>query len=347
MIATKINTSRIAGPSDLYSINWIQSQLIGSQKISKGTRGYIWFLLALVKQGFETISATQREIADAYYRASGGNKSVRSLQYALKELEEIDFIRRSKYRIGPDHFRSVIVINTEAFSFWTRKRTKNISPIPTQNYTSPYAQNMQKDTGRSIKPCNYSPSSVNENKEPRVRARCKTNARQFNFHPIIFSLLTVLRWPKTEPPELRLARAELAGQVDRTEIAWPKWEREWQRLPIDEREGICRTSFLPRLRDHSSDGFKCPPPAPVAPIRKRQEPPEPPPVPATREQVLAALSGAAFYKRPVESLPPPPKSLSETDMKLLCKSRDATEDRRKGVVQEDRRIPDISSHDQK
>lgn len=336
MIATKINHSRIAGPNELYSTNWVQSQLIGAQTLSRGTRGYLWFCLALVKRGYETIAATQREIADSYYRATGGNRSIRSLQYALNELEENGFVRRSKYRVGSDHFRSVIVINKDAFAFWTRERSKNVTPIPTPVYNSSYAQKMPKDTGREITPCNNLLSSDSEYKEPRAHMRSKSNAKQFKFHPIIFSLLTVLKWPKFEPVEIQLAKAELSGLVDRTEIRWSKWERDWQRLPIDEREGICRTSFLPRLRDHSAGGLTIPKPrtkAAVTPIRKPEpaKPPEPF-VPATRDFVSSLLSAAAFYKRPETEPDKPPAKISETDLKLLSETRKATEDRRKRIV---------------
>ena len=330
---------RIAEQNDLYSVNWVQSQLVGAQKLKSGTRPYLWYLLALVKRGYETIAAPQRTIADACHRATGGNKSIRSLQYALNELEENEFITRRKYRIGDDHFRSVILINREAFSFWTRVKTKNVTPMPTRTHISTYAHDVRKDNVREITPCKSTHSSDNNYNTLAARARCKTSAKQFKFHPIIFSLLTVLfgrnirRWPTVYPSAVQLAHAEISGETDRTEIRWGRWESEWQRMPISEREGICRTSFLPRLQSHSQkfDRSKITPmkaTSPPKPKPPRAKPADLPPVLATPDHVRTLLSNAAFYERPTEKEKPTVKNnLGEDELAILSRTRERLKNR--------------------
>ena len=240
--------SRVCTENQLYSITYNQISLVGSQELSPRARRYLSFFITVVKLGYHSIIANADTIADAIYRAQGQTKSVRTLQYALKEIETAGFCSRKKFRVGKNHFKTIIEFNIERFVYWTKIKSKKLTPITTSSHISPYAQDLQIDDRRNNSPC-LTPQNtyLNEHNKQCAYTRSKHYAN-FKHLPIIFTLLTILKGKPDRGKILALAQREIDGYSSATDIRWKHWGSIWHTMPIEEREGIARVDFLPRLR---------------------------------------------------------------------------------------------------
>jgi len=252
------------------------------------------------------------------------------LRYALDELETKGYISRPRNR-GENHFKTVININTDRFVYWTRKPSKNISPLPTHDYNSGYVQSLQTDD-RKINQSVSTPQYpyIKENKEQHACTRSKAYAG-FKYHPIIYTLLKVLFWRNPERGTL-LSRAarEIAGYSTHTGIDWPYWESIWQSLPKEEREGIARVDFLPRLRENPVTPIS--PPIPVAETMTQIADPTARPLQGSIMEHIRDIINKTTKPEdkppaldeapgPKKAGPPPPPDIVLTDEELLLLSR--------------------------
>jgi hypothetical protein len=245
---SSVEANKIANTGDLDRIEFTIFDC-HSADISNKSRALLSLVICLVKLGYTGIKSPIDALNRALYRSSGYSCSTRTLFRALSELESRGFIYRSKYRVGDDRFSTLIHLNLEAFSFWTRKRSQNISPIPTLYPKSSQLTNWQKDAGTSTH------SRVNSRKDniynkPRARASRKYSKW---VHPIIFTIGLLMRGPARK---FVLARAtlelEMGGDVaGHSGVPWSAWPR-WQEMDKGARENIARNEIIPRLLDRST-----------------------------------------------------------------------------------------------
>lgn len=250
--------SRVCRENQLYSITYNVLPLVGCQELSPRARRYLAFFISVVKCGYHSIIANADTIADSIFRAQGQTKSVRTLQYALTELEAAGFISRRKYRVGDNHFKTVIELHTDRFIYWTKIKSKKVVSLPTQTHISSYVQGLQIDDRRNQSPC-LTPKNtyLNEHNKQRAGTRSKPYAN-FKHIPIIFTLLTILKGKPDRGKIVAYAQREIDGYSKQTDIRWNYWSAIWQSMPVCEREGIARVDFLPRLRQALS--------SPVSPL---------------------------------------------------------------------------------
>lgn len=251
----KQNQYRVASINEIFSISYNFLELNGASNLTPRARRYLFFFVALVKIGYTAVAVPMEALAEAIYRAQGQTKSVRTLRTALQELEKTGYLRRNKYRIGDDHFRSVIILNTDKFVYWTQRRSKNVIPLPTQSHNSGYRQVLPKANLTTTKSrVNSQNTYKSENNKPRAHARCNLNTKNHKYHPLIYTLMVVL---KGEPEVLRRKVLSLATHEIRipdenvSGVNWRYWESRWPFLdhrPDGERELIAKSQILPALK---------------------------------------------------------------------------------------------------
>jgi hypothetical protein len=307
--ARKITFDKIARKNDLYRIVATIFELPGTSNLSRRARRYLFFFIALAREGYCQIVAPLAVLADAIYRAQGQTASIRTLSSALAELERAGFILRHKCRLGAHHSSSVIDLYPERFAFWTRVRTQKISPLPispqpTSSYISPCRQVLPTDD-RTIdhSRVNSCCSSVINNKEQRARARSNKSAN-FAYHPIIYTLICVIDKNDARKAELLdTAKREIAGGENLTGIDWSYYSRLWHSLdsnPGGRRERTARAEIIPLL----TGSFQMTTPAEqeISPAPFQPEPnPQPDYEPVTPEMIAEFRKGLSL---PSSSLSP-------------------------------------------
>lgn len=352
---------RVAKENELFSISYNFLELEGTSNLSPRARRYLFFFVSLVKLGYTAVAAPMEALAAAIFRAQGQTRSVRTLRSALAELESAGYLHRNKYRIGDDHFRSVIILHTERFVYWTRKRSGNVVPITTVNHNSGYRQNLPKaDLTTTPLRVNSQNSSESDNTLPRTHTRSNLNTKSHKFHPIIFTLMIVL---KREPREQRnrlLSQAahEIRNRRDNASgVDWDYWETRWPFMdhrPGGERENTAKATILPRLesvlcprpsltalsesRSPGGLGQNLPPPSEGRGLIKPEKPDSP-------ETIKRLVRGFLDGKEPDD--PPPPKEtaaeflpgevvLDERELAVLTgarvRTKQARQNDREGVV---------------
>ena len=241
--------TRVLNENSIYSIKYNTLTLDGTSNLSPRARRYLAFFVSVVKMGYRSISCRADVMADAIYRAQGQTKSVRTLSSAIRELESHGFMLRRTNRIGEDNFKTIITINAEKFTYWTKEREKNVIPLPTTSHISPYRQTLPRDDCRNESPrVNSQYSYSSENNKPRAHTRNNKHAKKFKFHPIIYTLMMVLRGKPDKTKLVDIAHEELSGQTSRAPLDWKGLESRWQAMPIMERDGIARADIIPVLR---------------------------------------------------------------------------------------------------
>jgi hypothetical protein len=243
---------KIARANDLYSIYYCVFQLPGTSDFSRRARRYLFFFISLVKAGYTEIRAPMGAIADAIFRAQGQTSSVSTLRTALRELEDLGYLVRRKYRIGHDKSGAVIQLNLERFCFWTRIQRSNVTPIPTHTHNSSCQQNLVGDDRRntSMLVNSQDPTKI-RNKEPRADTRSKDRAKKHQYHPIVYTLMCVLPEGPDRSEMLNLARREISTSTGETSgIDWPYFTKLWPALdpfPGGRRETTAKREIVPLL----------------------------------------------------------------------------------------------------
>lgn len=249
--AKKLQRSRVAGKNELYSIVHCDFHLPGTTSLTPRARRYLFFIICLVRSGYERISAPMAVISDAVYRAQGQTASVRTLRSAFAELESAGFLTREKCRLGGDRKNSVIDFNMERFVFWTKIRSGNVIPCNTNTHDSSCRQVLPTDD-RLIPNyhVNYQYSSVNTYKEANDHARSKKSAKKHKYHPIVYTLLCVMCAGKRKRDAISLAMSELSGSENISGVDWTYYERLWPALDVSpggRRETTALREIVPLL----------------------------------------------------------------------------------------------------
>lgn len=213
------------------------------------------FMIALFRLNYSGITACNHSILQTIEK-TGYHMSERTLYRALAELESLGFFKRSKFRVSHDHFKTKIEFLDDRFLFF--KKSNSPSPVTqthTQNYTSPYLPNWQESPRTKINiHVNSSNYSAKELNKPRARASSFKNW----VHPVLFSLMCVLKREKDRDRAYLISRArfEIEAEGRGLEIAGSSgvdWSRpHWQEMPYNQRESIIRQEILPALRSKAS-----------------------------------------------------------------------------------------------
>ena len=254
MLAEKlsINRNKVARINDLYTIEYCVFSIPGTSDLSARERRYLFFLISLVKSGYTEIRAPMAVISDAIYRSQGQTASVTTLRTAFRELEARGFITRGKCRIGRDVTGALIRIHVERFVFWTKIRTHNIAPLPTQCDNSRPQQVLPGDDRRNTTiGVNSQDYSIKRKEGSNARAHSKKSAKIHKYHPVVYTLLCVLPQSPQKKSAIQLAEREIAsGSSSQSGIDWPHFARLWRALdpsPGGGRERTARREIAPLL----------------------------------------------------------------------------------------------------
>jgi hypothetical protein len=208
--------------------------------------------------GYSGVSAPMGAIADAVYRSSNGEaKSIRTLQRANIELEAKGYIECARFRDGERSRGALINFVSNAFTFWTKIASKNITPLPTQSHISPDATTCHpSDRTRDKVSSNSLDLLESIDTKPRARARAvKKPSRRKN--PVLFSVVMVLSKMALHRTERRTARARAeieskactAGVelINPSGVDWAYWEKRWSEFSIPVRETVAAKEIIPCL----------------------------------------------------------------------------------------------------
>lgn len=290
--ARSIQINRTAYHADLFQIEFCTVATRGSAGLSPLARSYLSFLLALVRLGYSQIKAPLAVIAAAQFRAFGYTKSRRSAQRAIDELSKHGFIHRPALRINYDSKLSVININIDRFSFWTKNPKK-----PTLSSKNLHAPNLPTDKLTSnpknlqiVDPMVLSSNSL-KSKINAKNKKAKTNFDSWQ-DPRFYTVRLVLAVDRPAQAALIESRARAFFAKNSTGHKWTA--QNWQTLTYSEREYIARHELIPEIQSNALQAapnalqtlIDClvhrpeptPEPAPLAPESPIKEPSEPTPI---------------------------------------------------------------------
>lgn len=262
--------SRFATAHDLQKVEFATCQLAGTGDLSPLGRSWLFFLVALVRMGYEGIRAPVAAVAAAQYRALGMTRSERSAHRGLAELELAGYIRRQKFRVKADRFASIVHFDMKRFAYWTRQKP-HLIPV-TVDYMHLHTPDWRKDevTSESLLVNSRNSLGLEVKQHPRAtifkerfkKAPGENGEGERREHPILYTLRVITQGmgPKKRKPILELARYELANPKERgSGAAWSKWLRKdpsgngriaFEDLAIPhEREMVAREQFLPYLQE--------------------------------------------------------------------------------------------------
>lgn len=304
------NATKIATLTSLPKITYTLREP-GAADLSPRARVYLAYFVALAKMGYASIAVPINALTRALLAAGGRYRSDRSTYLALAELEAKGYLRRSRYRIAEDHFRTVINLELAKLAFWTGKRVGKCTPISSK---VGYVQGLQEDTGTSKLLDTTSVSNFQDTYIDRTIGRVEDRAKAiWKWAPVLYTLRCLLGSPRS--PEVRIATAEYHGLVESMSgIDWPYWDARWAELSIPVRESIAQVELLPALQEaakHRSRGQIARLPRPInlktgisestavrkKPIKtsayRKKEKTEKPGIGVTPEMVRAALDDLA------------------------------------------------------
>lgn len=225
----------------------------GAADVTPRGRVYLAYLVALAKMGYASIAVPVNALTRAQMASGGRYRSDRSTYLALAELESKGYLRRSRYRIGDNHFRTVINLDLAALSFWTRQSVGKCTPISRK---VGYVQGLQEDPMTSNLPITTSDPRSNIAYIDRTvgtvgRVTDRAKGVVWKWAPVLYTLRCLLGSPRA--PEVRIATAEYHGLVESMSgIDWPYWESRWTELSIPVRESTAKAELLPALHAAAS-----------------------------------------------------------------------------------------------
>lgn len=284
---------------DLQRITSVTAYNTGCANLKNRSQTLLWYLLACVRMGYSEIKVPIGALLDEVSR--GKKYSESTLYRALRELENLGYISRDRFRIGENRKRVIIHLNVDAFSYWTRKKSNNVIPFSTSAHIGTPLSNCQLDKGMIIEErVNTHNNTVLFNKtHARVdNDRCQQYKKQKktigkHIHPILFTL-RILFWnqdiaqriPKGSPMyAIAKSEIEAPGSTD-CPVDFKYWTDRWQEMSKDRREITAAQEIVPYLKNrrkiaHQSSNFK----KPAAPPQKPAAPPQKPGRPATPDEI--------------------------------------------------------------
>lgn len=257
--ATQNQQKNHATTQDLEKIVFSTLQLAGTGMLSPLARRWLAFCVVLARLGYVGIHAPMWAIVKAQYRAQGQTRSESTAYRGLRALETAGYIRRQKYRLGPDKFATIVHFELEKFGYWLREKA-HIQSVTCDYINSQLSICEETEVTNQGSRVNSQDSSIKDNKP----ARAKSYKEQFKKplgakkreHPVFYTLKIVTRGMGKAKRRLLLARAytELFAPKLRSSGAdFQKWgdESKWLELTISERETVAREQILPYLENMS------------------------------------------------------------------------------------------------
>ncbi len=292
---TKNHPERLATRRDLEKISFATLQLAGTGNLSPLGRRWLCFFVVLARLGYLGIHAPVWSIVSAQYRAQGQTKSESTFYRAARQLEQAGYIRRQKYRIGPDRFGVKIYFKMDRFTYWLREKA-HVHSV-TCDYIAAQLSNCEQtevtNQGSCVNSLNSSNLVVNvprareqSNKEHFKKTKMGKEQgdreRRTREHPIVYSIrrATMQMDSKRRAVLIALAKREAENPKRRRSGApWGKWDRRNQqtgRIAFEElsipheREYVARSEFLPYLE--SMAGLEKIEPVVKAAVERRLKP---------------------------------------------------------------------------
>lgn len=274
---------RLASAHKIRMIDFSRSGIAGTGSLSPRARRTLAVYVILVKWDYAGIAAPLGAIADAVWRSScGEGKSIRTLQRANEELIERGYITKDTFRTGERSKMTVIHFNSDAFAYWTGRRSQNIAPLPTPSHNVVPRETMC-DNSPPTTNCHPSdpqtdtfPSSPNYPTEKETKSRAgaraskKSSRRRKN--AVLFSIGCVLdKLTGVHRRDRKAARARAKCELEaggagveilnHSGVDWDYWVKRWGDIwPVEARESIAGREIVPALL-----GGDCSTPEPIAP----------------------------------------------------------------------------------
>lgn len=237
--------------------------------MSPRARRTLAIYLILVKWDYTGIAAPMGAIADAIKRATfGEGGSIRTLQRANKELSERGFIEIPQFRPGVHSKHAVIRFNLDAFSYWTGKKSKSVSPMPTQSHNVVSRETMcdtvahtttcrPSDRTRDNSCSNSQDLPKNINTKQRAGARAKFKISRKNALIYTVSRVVLPQMQNLHRTERKEARSRMECEIkaiaagieilNPSGVDWEYWEKRWEEMTISARESTARREIIPAL----------------------------------------------------------------------------------------------------
>jgi hypothetical protein len=258
-------SGKTAQNRDLERIDYTVFSIVDGN-IPLRSRIVLSLFVSLAKLGYSRFGGNIGALLHCLNRI-GGQMAERTLYSHLAVLERSGYIRRNKYRVGTDHFRTVIDIDSAALAYWIGGRTGNVVPYPTQSHVSPSMPIVQEDPGTINNSHVNSRNLTNKYKEPRGRARDhkdrKKPTTRTRENPIIYTMrLIAHRRGLHRSDWFRIrdrARWEISAGEDlvagHSGILWSEWLGRWASMSWAEREAACSAEIIPKLQSTKSMGM--------------------------------------------------------------------------------------------
>lgn len=251
-VSREIRQSRIADMRDLYRIKSVQKSLAGSGNLSRLGREWLSFIVALVRCNYTGVYVSIGALSHAQWLAVGGAHSKRSTFRALSELENAGFLKREKFRIGNDKFKTKIHFDIDRFKFWMMDENKPKLIYHTPEHKDSQVPSWQEDafTSNTDKLHSTKNKGMVSNKH-----KSKNNANKKKKHrddPRVYTIRHVLYEDKARDWPAIIAKAELAVKESALGVDLEKWIS----MTFDERENFARSEIIPALRSKKSNDSK-------------------------------------------------------------------------------------------
>ena len=247
--ALVIAENRIATKQDLFAIQYLNLTGSGFSTLSRVSRSWLSFYLALVKQGFFRITAPMGAICDAHRNAGGTTGSIRSAYRAHAELEGLGYITRQTMHLGDNSKRSDIRINRERFDFLV-SRSDTVPHVPEWQVSSPTSTPdllhpnypVVSRSNRLLK-SNFNANTGRTKDEEPLDERSKKCANWIN--PLLYTIGVVLRSERVDGADLIQQRARASLVAGGLLGGWTP--AKWWEMTHAEREHVCRSQLIPLL----------------------------------------------------------------------------------------------------
>lgn len=281
--------------------------------ISNKASAILSCFVSLYRLNYTGISAYIDSINRSICRC-GYHMSERTFYRGLSELEGLGFFTRRKYRVKHDKFQTVIEFNPERFRFWKREISSTHTQTHIAHISSSLPNCQESPRTKSTLRVNSCEISAKELNQPRARA-----SRFKNWvHPVLFSLMCVLKREKDRDRAFLLSRARYEIDAERNGIEIPghsgvDWDRpHWQEMPFGHREQIINREILPALRSRESIQAQNQNSVSelISAMIREEEAPDP------------FVPQYQISKSPVQVLPKIEISLSDSDLQILSAARD-------------------------
>lgn len=252
--------NKVCHPSDLEKVSFV---ILENTHVPVSGRAKIVLSLfiSVSKLGYSEIHCPIGKIISVLESRIGQSISERSMFRYLSEIESQSIIHRHKYRAGKDRFNTKIQLDPGFFSYWSRKKTHKVTPIPTCDHTSSQLPKWQESAWTEDNPrvnTEYSSSSVSErdiHNRPRGRACDQYTKRRKRENPLIYSCRHACKGRRDARFIIARATWELRVGQDisgHSGVDWEYWGTRWNSFGKAQKDATMSGQILPLLANRST-----------------------------------------------------------------------------------------------